>query len=372
MLIVTTPGLVPTGGAMPSKDFTVPDELSAHAPAEARGLRREDVRMLVGNRTGMTTDNRLAADLPDVLRPGDLLVVNNSTTLPAALTGILPGGTPVAVHVSAAAPDGRGEHLVELRRITGSSTTYYGDQSPARPGLTVTLPGDTWMELTSQFTQRLWYAKFASAAGSAAESESASLVPYLLKHGKPIRYSYVDRDWPLADYQTVFATEPGSSEMPSAARPFTADLVARLVSRGVLLAPITLHTGVASPEVHEAPYAERFKVPAATADLVNHVRSTGGRVIAVGTTAVRALESAADRHGRAIAADGWTDLVITPQRGVQLVDGLLTGWHEPAASHLLMLEAVAGRPLLDLCYAEALRERYLWHEFGDVNLLLNR
>lgn len=384
MMIVTAPtarsepAALLGGRAVSGKGFSVPDELSAHAPAEARGLRREDVRMLVGNRTGMTTGNRLVADLPDVLRPGDLLVVNNSTTLPAALTGILPDGTPVAVHVSAAAPDARGEHLVELRRIDGSTTSYYGDQSPARPALIVTLPGGARLELTSQFTQRLWYATFAEivdaayAADAADRADRPSLIPYLLKHGKPIRYSYVDRDWPLADYQTVFATEPGSSEMPSAARPFTADLVARLVSRGVLLAPITLHTGVASPEVHEAPYAERFKVPASTADLVNHVRATGGRVIAVGTTAVRALESTVDRRGRATAADGWTDLVITPRRGVRLVDGLLTGWHEPEASHLLMLEAVAGRPLLDLCYAEALRERYLWHEFGDVNLLLNR
>ncbi|HEV2637284.1 MAG TPA: S-adenosylmethionine:tRNA ribosyltransferase-isomerase [Actinocrinis sp.] len=357
--------LVTTSGDLTAdKGFTVPDELSAHAPAEARGLRRDDVRMLVGVRAGMTTDHRLAVDLPKVLRPGDLLVVNNSTTLPAALTGTLPDGTRVAVHVSAAAPDERGEYLVELRRITGTSTGYYGDQSPAHPDLVIALPGDARMKLSSRFTKRLWYARFASGSDE-------RLVPYLLRHGKPIRYSYVDRDWPLADYQTVFATEPGSSEMPSAARPFTAELVARLVSRGVLIAPITLHTGVASPEAHETPYAERFIVPQSTAALVNHVRATGGRVIAIGTTAVRALESAVDDRGRARAADGWTDLVITPERGVRLVDGLLTGWHEPEASHLLMLEAVAGRPLLDLCYAEALRERYLWHEFGDVNLLLN-
>jgi S-adenosylmethionine:tRNA ribosyltransferase-isomerase len=216
-----------------------------------------------------------------------------------------------------------------------------------------------------------------------------SMTHYLSRYGKPIRYSYVDRDWPLSAYQTTFAVEPGSSEMPSAARPFTPELVTALVSRGILIAPITLHTGVASPEAHEAPYAERFRVPESTARLVNHVRASGGRVIAVGTTAVRALESAVDAHGAGTVAgagagmgesggksdvhavDGWTDLVITPQRGVRVVDGLLTGWHEPRASHLLMIEAVAGRPLLDLCYAEAIRERYLWHEFGDVNLLLN-
>jgi S-adenosylmethionine:tRNA ribosyltransferase-isomerase len=197
-----------------------------------------------------------------------------------------------------------------------------------------------------------------------------SLVAYLAWYGKAIRYGYVDREWPIEAYQTVFATEPGSSEMPSAARPFTAEVVAAIERRGTEITPITLHTGVASPEAHEAPYAERFTVPESTARLVEQTRLNGGRVVAVGTTVVRALESAVDRRGRMRAADGWTDLVITPERGVRVVDGLLTGWHEPRASHLLMLEAVAGRPLLDLCYAQAIAGHYLWHEFGDVNLLL--
>ena len=359
--------------------FTVPDELSAPAPAEARGLARDGVRMLVGRRAGLGFEHRTAADLPDVLRPGDLLVVNNSGTLPAALAGVLPDGSPVALHVSSAVPSAGGEHLVELRRPhEGSSLPYpalpyqrglrkSGDgigASPSRPGLLVSLSGGAAATLTTGFTRRLWYARFRLPSGTTTVPE------YLNRYGKPIRYSYVDRDWPLSAYQTVFATEPGSSEMPSAARPFTDRLVARLVARGVLIAPITLHTGVASPEAHELPYAERFRVPEATARLVDHVRATGGRVVAVGTTAVRALESAVGPDGRMRAADGWTDLVITPQRGVRAVDGLLTGWHEPRASHLLMLEAIAGRPLLDLCYAEAIRERYLWHEFGDVNLLL--
>ncbi|MBV6698186.1 S-adenosylmethionine:tRNA ribosyltransferase-isomerase, partial [Kitasatospora aureofaciens] len=198
----------------------------------------------------------------------------------------------------------------------------------------------------------------------------AQLLSYLALHGRAIRYGYVDRDWPIEAYQTVFATVPGSSEMPSAARPFTAEVVARLAGRGVLVAPITLHTGVASPEAHEAPYAERFHVPAATARLVGHVRADGGRVIAVGTTVVRALESAADPDGTVHEADGWTELVITPERGVRAVAGLLTGWHEPRASHLHMLAAVAGLPLLAHCYREAVHHHYLWHEFGDVNLLL--
>ncbi|MGF1428404.1 S-adenosylmethionine:tRNA ribosyltransferase-isomerase [Kitasatospora sp. LaBMicrA B282] len=366
-------------------DFTVPPELSAAAPAEARGLRRDDVRLLVG-RGGRThadasaalspapdatpsinpsVEHRRFSELPEVLRPGDLLVVNNSATLPAALPARLPDGTGLALHLSTAHPDPRGGHLVELRRPgrgTGAAPEYLPPaENPARPGLRLTLPGGGSAVLTAAFTSRLWYARLRLPV---------PLPAYLAAHGKAIRYGYVDRDWPLSAYQTVFAAEPGSSEMPSAARPFTAELVAALVARGILIAPVTLHAGVASPELHEAPQPEPYRVPAATAALVGHVRATGGRVIAVGTTVVRALESATTADGRTHPAEGWTDLVITPGRGVRAVDGLLTGWHEPRASHLLMLEAVAGRPLLAACYREALAAGYLWHEFGDVNLLL--
>ena len=347
-------------------DFDVPEELTAHEPAEARGLSRDGVRMVVGYRKAMRAEHRRFTELPDVLTPNDLLVVNNSGTLPAALTGKLADGRTVALHVSSAEPDERGAYLVELRRPApdGGPARYYPPaDSPARVGLVVTLPGRANAQLTEQFTARLWFARIRLPRG-------LSLVSYLAWHGKAIRYGYVDREWPIEAYQTVFATEPGSSEMPSAARPFTAELVKELERRGTTIAPITLHTGVASPEAHEAPYAERFKVPQATADLVDRTHQNGGRVIAIGTTVVRALESAVTEHGSLRAADGWTNLVITPQRGVRIVDGLLTGWHEPRASHLLMLQAVAGRPLLDLCYAEAISGSYLWHEFGDVNLLL--
>jgi S-adenosylmethionine:tRNA ribosyltransferase-isomerase len=347
-------------------DFDVPEELTAHEPAEARGLARDGVRMVVGHRKAMTAEHHLFTHLPEVLTARDLLVVNNSGTLPAALTGRLIDGQTVKVHVSSAEPNERGTYLVELRRPApdgGAARFYPPAESPARVGLVITLPGRANAQLTERFTDRLWYAEVRLPRG-------LSLVAYLAWYGKAIRYGYVDREWPIEAYQTVFATEPGSSEMPSAARPFTAELVKELERRGTKIAPITLHTGVASPEAHEAPYAERYKVPAATAELVERTRREGGRVIAIGTTVVRALESAVDGEGHMHAADGWTDLVITPERGVFAVDGLLTGWHEPRASHLLMLQAVAGRPLLDLCYAEAIAGGYLWHEFGDVNLLL--
>jgi S-adenosylmethionine:tRNA ribosyltransferase-isomerase len=199
----------------------------------------------------------------------------------------------------------------------------------------------------------------------------------LWHHGRAVSYSYLQGAWPLSDRQTVFATEPGSAEMPSAGRPITERLVTELVSQGVVLAPVTLHCGLSSPEVHELPVPERFVVPAATARLVNETRAAGGRIVAVGTTVARALESALTESGdvRVVAASGWTDLVLGPDRPARVVNGLLTGLHDPQASHLLLLEAVAGTDLVGAAYAELAVARpdghsYLWHEFGDTTLLL--
>jgi S-adenosylmethionine:tRNA ribosyltransferase-isomerase len=208
---------------------------------------------------------------------------------------------------------------------------------------------------------RLWHARLELPA---------PLDQYLADHGRPVRYGYVGTDRPIAAYQTVFAEEAGSAEMPSAARPFTAELVTRLVRRGISVTPVLLHTGVSSQEVHEAPMPERFAVAATSAARINTARRLGGRVIAVGTTVVRALETVVDSHGVVFPGSGWTDLVISADREVRSIDGLITGWHEPHASHLAMIEAIAGRSLLEMSYAVALREGYLWHEFGDSQLIL--
>ncbi len=210
-------------------------------------------------------------------------------------------------------------------------------------------------------SQRLWLA---------SPHLGVAVVDHLTDHGDPIRYRHAPGPWPLRAYQQIFGTEPGSAEMPSAARPFTAALVLELARRGVTIETILLHAGVSSLEAHEMPYPERYRVPDATAAHLNAVHHAGGRVVAVGTTVVRALESVTDLQGTVHPGAGWTDLVITPERGVRAVDGLVTGWHEPEASHLLMLEAVAGRPALERAYAAARREGYLWHEFGDSHLLL--
>ncbi|QXJ23169.1 S-adenosylmethionine:tRNA ribosyltransferase-isomerase [Actinomadura graeca] len=335
-------------------DFDLPPALEAHEPPEARGRTRDGVRLLVGRRGTGEVSHHEFADLPSLLAPGDLLVVNTSATLPAAVRL-----DRISVHFSTPLPGDDDDllWLVELRRLTGKASRPYSGGSP---GEWIPMPGGATLTLIGRRTDRLWQARL-----------STPVVPYLRRHGTPIRYGYVRRDWPTAAYQTAFAHDrtTGSAEMPSAARPFTPELVTRLVSRGVHIAPITLHTGVASPEAHEPPYAERYEVPEPTAALVEHVRARAGRVIAVGTTAVRALETAVDATGHVQASAGWTEHIVTPEQGVRAVNGLLTGLHEPKSSHLMMLTAIAGRPLLAATYRAALNERYLWHEFGDVNLL---
>jgi S-adenosylmethionine:tRNA ribosyltransferase-isomerase len=312
-------------------DFALPPALEAHVPPEPR----DAVRLLVSRREAGTITHHAFAAIPALLRPGDLLVVNNSGTLPAAVGPI---------HFSSPRPDG--SWLVEPR-----------DKGAIRRS--IPMPSGAVLTLEQQVSPRLWQARLSTA-----------VVPYLLKHGRPIRYSYVTQDWDLAAYQTVFARIPGSAEMPSASRPFTPAIVTELAARGVLIAPLTLHTGVSSLEVDEDPYPEPFDVPPATARLVNHVRAAGGRVIAAGTTVVRALETAVLPSGLVGPAAGWTSHVVTPESGVRVVDGLLTGLHEPRSSHLRMLAAFAGPQLLSRCYEEAIRSGYLWHEFGDVHLLL--
>jgi S-adenosylmethionine:tRNA ribosyltransferase-isomerase len=328
----------------------------ASDPPEARGASRADVGLLVATRSDGALRSSRFVELPAHLRPGDLLVVNTSATIPAALPGRL-DGVDVLVHLSTPLAEDR--WVVELRRADLGRL--------ARPplGTRLALPDGGQLRL------------LAAHRGSTRLTEAEIDLPgpahaYLRWWGAPIRYDRRGSARGLDAYQTVFARQPGSAEMPSAGRPFTAELVTQLVAGGVLIAPITLHAGVSSLERGEDPYPEPYAVPAETARLVNAVHGWSGRVIAVGTTVVRALESAATPvDGRLLAAaTGWTDLVVTADRGLRVVDGLITGWHEPESSHLQMLEAACGRDLLERSYAEAARLGFAAHEFGDAHLIL--
>ncbi len=332
--------------------FTLPHGLEASAPP----ARRDDVRLLVAHAGGV--EHARFADIGRFLSPGDLLVVNTSATLAAAIDGTRGDGRPVTAHFATWLDDGA--WVVELRPRGPAG----GPLADTAEGDVVTLPDG--VRLTVLGAQpagqtRLWRAAVPVEGG---------VVAYLRRHGHAIRYAYVPDDHPLAAYQTVFAREPGSAEMPSAGRPFTDALITDLAVRGVGIAPITLHTGVSSQEPGEPPQPERFTVPSATARQVNVTRAWGGRVVAVGTTVTRALESAADGNGIVREQRGWTDLVLGEHRPAIVVSGLVTGWHAPGASHLDLLRAVAGADLVDRAYTEALAAGYRWHEFGDSCLLL--
>jgi len=349
-------------------EFSLPAELEASAPPEARGLRRDQVRLMVSN---YSTDQILHTrfhNFHKYLNEGDVLVLNTSRTRNAALMAFREDGAALELHLSTHFDEDL--WTVEVRTIDEIGKTKHLED--AREGEILSLPGAATAILQEPFTSdcidnsapsaTLWLAKLTFPY---------PVEDYLEQYGFPIRYNYVKEKWPLSFYQTVYATEIGSAEMPSAGRPFTPGLLKRLASEGVQIAPLILHTGVSNIETHEPPYKEFYRVTSETAHLVNEARSSGHRIVAVGTTAIRALETVTNGDGETHAGEGWTCLVITPQRGLRVVNALLTGMHEPEASHLAMLEALAGRPHIQIAYEQALSKGYLWHEFGDLHLIMH-
>jgi S-adenosylmethionine:tRNA ribosyltransferase-isomerase len=336
-------------------EFELPEALVATAPPEARGEGRDDVRLLVFQATSGELSHTHFPHIGDYLRPGDALVINVSKTMPYALEAQTPSGSSLRLHLSVAHADGLWS--VEVRTPKGMGSV----PGPKLEPQTLALADGGAANLLARDlrSSRLWRANLHLPV---------PLAEFLSQHGQPIRYH--DRAWPLTDYQTVYAREPGSAEMPSAGRPFTRQLLVALAASGVSLVPIVLHSGVSSFESDEVPGEERYSIAPSSAAVINALRSGGGRVIAVGTTTLRALETAAGGDGSIRASHGYTDLVIGPHREVRAIDGLLTGWHEPGASHLAIIESVAGTEGARRMYAEALEAGYLWHEFGDSSLIL--
>jgi S-adenosylmethionine:tRNA ribosyltransferase-isomerase len=354
--------------------FELPSELEAGEPPEARGLRRDEIRLMVSYLDDDHVVHSRFADLPEFLEAGDTLVINTSGTMNAALRADR-YGEPITVHLSTRLPADL--WVVELRSSSGDEPVLDG-----KPGEVLMLPeGASVVLQTPYLSEKRWRGEGTNRLWISTLNLSVDLDEYLDRHGSPIRYRYVRERWPSSYYQTVYATEAGSAEMPSAGRAFTPELITRLVAKGVQIVPLVLHTGVASLEDDEPPYEEFYRVPPETADAINAARTAGRRVVAVGTTVVRALETVTDKYSVTHPGEGWTDVFITPERGVRSVDAMLTGLHEPRSTHLSMLEALAGRasvcPLattgrqhLEVAYSEALDKGYLWHEFGDLHLIL--
>lgn len=344
-------------------NFKLPDDLQCALPTEERGISRDEVKLLVSTMSNDQIVHSQFKNLEAFLRPGDVLVVNTSGTLKAALEAWRPNGQLVRIHFSNQLKNG--QWLVEVRQIiNGSSQRLHdiaqGEILALKHGGSIQLDR-LYYSNTRKDHLKLWMANLQLPIELAA---------YFDYYGMPIRYHHTKAIYPQRYYQTAFARELGSAEMPSAGRAFTPELITRLVSKGILFAPILLHTGVASLEIDERPYEEYYEVPESSAAIINLAKSKGQRIIAVGTTAVRAIETVSQSNGKVHAETGWTDTFITPERGLYTIDALLTGFHEPRASHLLMLEALSGQEHLKHTYSAALEEKYQWHEFGDLHLIM--
>jgi S-adenosylmethionine:tRNA ribosyltransferase-isomerase len=349
---------------LPLLHFALSSELEAKEPPEARGLERDEVRLMVSHISNDHIVHTRFRQIGDFLDPGDVLVINTSGTLNAALPATRSEGTQLELHLSTHLPTNL--WVVEMRAYQDNREKTTKPFYDIQPGESFELPGGAIATLhtpyaSDQALSRLWIASL---------DLPTPLHTYLEGYGYPIRYSYIKEGWPISYYQTVYATEMGSAEMPSAGRAFTPELLTRLIAKGIQIAPLLLHTGVASTENKEPVYEEYYRVPEPTASLINTARLAHQRVIAVGTTVVRALETVTDTSSITHPGEGWTDILITPQRGIRSVNGLVTGLHEPLSTHLAMLEALTGRAHLEITYREALKERYLWHEFGDLHLIV--
>lgn len=340
--------------------FDLPEHLACPKPTEERNLSRDEVRLLVTTGNGQT-DHTTFKHFDRYLQQGDVLVVNTSATIAAALPITLPNRRKGVIHLSNQL--NAREWLIEIREIIGNRTVRW---KGGKSGMLFPLSAAADVALKQRYYKNqqwldLWIAEF---------STNQPPKDYLEAHARPIQYEKLDTLYPHSYYQTFFSFHPGSSEMPSAGRGFTADLIERLLKKGVVLAPILLHTGVSSLEENETPYPEYMEISPVSASILNTAKSQNRRIIAVGTTAVRAIESAVNEEGKVLPYQGNTELFIDESYEMKVADALLTGFHEPRASHLNMLQAIAGADHIERAYQAAIAANYYWHQFGDLHLIL--
>ncbi|MBS4173665.1 S-adenosylmethionine:tRNA ribosyltransferase-isomerase [Bacillus sp. FJAT-49736] len=338
-------------------NFTLPEDLNAKMPPERRGVRRDHVRMMVLNKQSGATVHSVFFQLDQYLKKGDLIILNGSRTVPAVLKGFW--------------EQGNNSKEVEIRLAHRKSANIWEAlvvEETLQIGATIRFTPS----LTATITHAHPEAPFVTLDFNLCCSD---LYNEIYQIGQPVRYEYIEQPWDLDYYQTVFATEPGSVEMPSAGRAFSWEMLFRLQKKGVNIAFIQLHTGLSyllDDKWHLGPREnyEEYHVPEETVKAIDKAKQEGGRIIAVGTTVVRTLETVADEVGKLCSQTGWTNLYIHADTKLKVVDGLITGLHEPEASHLDLLTAFVDQKLLYNAYQEAINRKYLWHEFGDMNLIL--
>ena len=340
------------------------------SPAASPRERPLDERLLhVDPRRERLTDARVG-DLPRILASGDLLVVNDGATLPASLHGVAPGAAPVEARLIGELSEGR---FSALLFGAGDWRTRTEDRPapPALPEGSVVRFGEDLsavIERVSRTSARLVDLAFCE--------RGARLWSSLYRRGRPIQYAHLAAPLELWDAQTRYASRPICAELPSAGRPLVWGLLLDLLRRGVRVASLTHAAGLSStgdPALDALlPLPERYEIPEETARAVREAKQEGRRVIAVGTTVTRALEGAAAANGGELRGGaGVTSLVLQKDYRPRVVDGLLTGVHDPSESHFRLLEAFAESALLRRAHAHAERAGYLCHEFGDSSLILS-
>jgi S-adenosylmethionine:tRNA ribosyltransferase-isomerase len=344
----------------PIIQFDLPEHLACPQPTEKRNILRDEVRLLVTSGSGQIYHNTFN-QIDKYLKPGDVLVVNTSATVPSALPVTLPNGSRGVAHLSNQL--NKQEWLIEIREIKNNKTIRW---KKGEEGMIFPLPGQGSITLKERFYHNLYLLDLWVASIITPQP----LQDYLAAYAHPIKYDRLTDRYPLSYYQTYFSVHPGSAEMPSAGRGFTLVSVEKLLKKRIIFAPILLHTGISSLEENESPYPEYMEISPLSAAIINTAKSQGGRIIAVGTTCIRAIESAVDKEGKLIPYQGKTSLFIDESYGLQLADGLLTGFHEPRASHLHMLQALAGFQHMERAYKAAIKAQYYWHQFGDLHLIL--
>ena len=332
-----------------TQSFILPDELHAAFPPERRGTRRDHVRMMTIDRKTGKVIHDYFNHLADYVKPGDMIVLNNSRTIPAALRATIDNTCQeVEVRLARCLNETSWEALVLSVNVKVGDCLSFSDELSA-------------VVIDRKPDSPLLILRFSLSG--------LSLYQHVYSLGEPIRYEYIKKSWDLNYYQNVYGTVPGSVELASAGRAFSWEMLLDLQKRGIQLSYLQLHTGLSylnDDQFSPKDNPERYDISKETMTAVLKTKASGGRVIAVGTTVVRALESAVSTG----TLSGWTSLYINADFQLKLVDGIITGFHEPEASHLDMLTAFIKPEMLFEAYDEAIQEKYLWHEFGDINFLV--
>jgi S-adenosylmethionine:tRNA ribosyltransferase-isomerase len=338
-------------------NFKLPHELLAKEPRELRGERRDQSNLVVMHRATDRVEFDSFRGLPKYLRSGDLVVLNDSRTLNASLFGTV---------------SGIGRVELQLRNNPGGTvwdaSVRPWHEPPEREPVSFGDSGVTARVVGHTPHLGLWRIEF--------DLGDRSLTEFLDSFGRPIPSPYVNKSFANEYYNNVYAAKPGSSEMPAAGRHFTPELLGELAERGVDAVYLTLHTGLSSVTIDEENledhkmYEEWYQLPEATAARINETRAAGGRILGVGTTVMRVLESVGADDGQLSGAEGWTSLYISPGYRFKVVDAFVTNFHGPRSSRIALAAAFTGKDLLLRAYQEAIDRGLQFYEFGDATLTL--